>query len=77
MNEQAMLNDQVQRWQAAGQWTDCGRWVRGKRGALIYRPTKCEIRAKCRLFRALTGWRGAGKRAPRGGEFAVATTAGI
>ena len=36
-----------------------------------------EFAAKCKLFRTINGWRDAAKRAPRGGEFAVATTAGI
>ncbi len=40
-------------------------------------PTKREIRDKCQLLRKLAGWRGAAKRSPRGGEFAVETTKGI
>jgi hypothetical protein len=40
-------------------------------------PDKREIAAKCKLFRTISGWRGAAKRAPRGGEFAVMTTAGF
>ena len=41
------------------------------------RPATREIAAKCRLFRSINDWRGASKRAPRGGEFAVGTTAGL
>ncbi len=77
MNEQKLLAEQVRRWQAEGQWIDRGRWRRAKNGMLEYLPTKREIAAKCKLFRTIVGWRGATKRAPRGGEFAVATTAGI
>jgi len=77
MNEQKMLDDQVRRWESNGQWIDRGRWTRAKNGTLEYLPTKREIAAKCRLFHTITGWRGAAKRAPRGGEFSVATTAGI
>ena len=42
-----------------------------------YLPTHDEIAEKCQLFRSLDGWRGANKRSPRAGEFAVATMAGI
>lgn len=77
MNEQKMLADLVRQWESEGRWTDRGRWTRAKNGTLEYLPTKREIAAKCKLLRAITGWRGASKRAPRGGEFAVATTAGI
>jgi hypothetical protein len=77
MNEQKMLADQVRRWEAEGRWTDGGRWRRAKNGTLEYSPTKSEIAAKCRLLRTIAGWRGASKRAPRGGEFAVMTTAGV
>lgn len=77
MNEQKMLDGQVREWETEGRWVDRGRWTRAKNGTLEYRPTKREIAAKCKLFRAIAGWRGAGKRAPRDGEFAVATTAGI
>lgn len=77
MNEQEMLDDQVRQWEAEGRWVDRGRWVRGNWGSIEYHPTRQEIAAKCALFRSIAGWHGAYKRAPRGGEFAVATTAGI
>lgn len=77
MNEQQMLNGQVREWQVEGRWVDRGRWKRAENGTLEYLPTKCEIAAKCKLFRTLRGWRGAHKRAPRGGEFAVETTARV
>ena len=77
MNEQLTLEHQVRQWQDTGRWVDHGRWTLTKHGTLEYRPTKWEIAAKCRLFRTIAGWRGASKRAPRGGEFAVATTAGL
>ncbi|HJN11131.1 MAG TPA: hypothetical protein QF564_20755 [Pirellulaceae bacterium] len=77
MDEQKMLAGQVRRWEAEGRWKDRGRWIRASNGTLEYIPTKREIEAKCRLFRNLGGWRGAAKRAPRGGEFSVPTTAGI
>ena len=77
MNEQQTLGHQVRQWQATGRWVDLGRWRLTKHGTLEYRPTKREIAAKCHLFRSIKGWRGASKRAPRGGEFAVPTTAGL
>lgn len=77
MNEQKMLAGLVRQWEDEGRWVDRGLWTRAKNGMLEYIPTKREIAAKCKLFRAIAGWRGAGKRAPRGGEFSVATTAGI
>lgn len=77
MNEQKMLDDQVRQWESSGQWIDRGRWTRATNRTLEYLPTKREIAAKCKLFRTITGWRGEAKRAPRGGEFSVATTAGI
>ena len=77
MNEQKMLEGQVRQWQAEGLWVDRGRWVRASNGTMEYRPTKREIAAKCRLLRSIEGWRGAHKRAPRDGEFAIETTAGI
>ena len=77
MDEHAMLGEQVRQWENAGQWKDRRCWRRAKNGTLEYLPTEREIAAKCRLFRTITGWRGAAKRAPRGGEFGVATTAGI
>ncbi len=77
MNEQEMLDQQVRQWEAQGQWIDRGRWVRASNGTPEYLPTKREIAIKCRMFRTIDRWRGAHKRAPRGGEFSVATTAGI
>jgi hypothetical protein len=38
-----------------------------RNGTLEYEPTKREIVAKCKLFRAIPGWQGAGQRCPRGG----------
>jgi hypothetical protein len=76
MNEQKMLDGLVREWETEGRWVDRGRWTRATNGTLEYVPTKREIAAKCRMFRTITGWRGAAKRAPRGGEFSVATTAG-
>jgi hypothetical protein len=77
MSEQEMLDAQVRQWEAEGQWVDHGRWVRGNWSSTEYHPTQQEIAAKCELFRSVRGWRGANKRAPRGGEFAIATTAGV
>ncbi len=77
MNEQKLLEGQVREWEAEGKWVDRGRWKRAKNGTLEYVPTRREIAAKCKLLRAIAGWRGANARAPRGGEHAVATTAGV
>jgi hypothetical protein len=77
MDEQKMLEGQVRQWEAGGRWVDRGRWTRAQNGTLEYLPTRREIVAKCRLFRSINGWRGAKKRSPRGGEFAVANTAGV
>lgn len=77
MDEQKMLDGLIREWETEGRWVDRGRWTRAQNGTLEYLPTKREIAAKCRLFRTITGWRGAAKRAPRGGEFSVATTAGV
>ena len=77
MNEQQMLNCQVRQWKTEGRWVDSGRWVPGNWSSTEYHPTRQEIDAKCELFRSIRGWRGASKRAPRGGEFAIATTAGV
>ena len=77
MNEQQLLEGQMRQWEAEGRWLDRGRWARAKNGTLEYVPPQREIAAKCRLFRSIAGWRGANVRAPRGGEFGVATTAGI
>ena len=51
--------------------------VLAKWGAVEYWPTRREITAKCCLFRTRAGRQGAHARRPRGGEFAVVTTAGI
>ena len=75
-NEIAVAED-VQRWQMEGQWIDRGRWVRGNWGSREYHPTEQEIASKCSLFRTRDGRHGAHARAPRGGEFAIATTGGI
>lgn len=75
-NEVAIAKD-VQRWQAEGWWVDHGRWVRGTWGSTEYHPTQQEIATKCRLFRTRAGRHGAHIRAPRGGEFAIPTLAGI
>ena len=77
MDEQAMLGEQVREWALEGQWIDRGRWKRFRNGTLEYLPTKREIAAKCRLFRTIPGWKGAGKRVPRDGEFAIPSTAGL
>jgi hypothetical protein len=78
MNEQKTLNDQVRRWEADGRWIDRGRWVRLRWSRdPAYLPTHDEIAEKCRLFRSLAGWRGAKRRSPRAGEYAVPTTAGV
>jgi hypothetical protein len=78
MNEQKMLNDHVRRWQSQGRWVDRGRWVRLRWSRYpAYLPTHEEIAEKCQLFRSLNGWRGAKRRAPRAGEYAVPTTAGV
>ena len=77
MNEQNLLDEQVRQWTAEGRWIDRGCRKRARNGTPAYVPTKREIAAKCRLIRSISGWRGANKRAPRGGEFAVATTAGV
>jgi len=72
MNEQQMLERQVRQWGAEGRWVRLA-W----HSEWVYLPTRWEIAAKCKLFRSLPRWRGAHKRAPRGGEFGVPTTAGI
>jgi hypothetical protein len=77
MNEQKMLHGQVRQSEVKGRWIDRSRWIRASNGTLEYIPTKREIAAKCKLFRTIEGWRGAAKRALRGSEFAVATTAGV
>jgi hypothetical protein len=78
MDEHEQLGEQVRQWEADGRWVDSGRWARLRWHAEpAYLPTPQEIVAKCQLFRSLPQWRGAHKRSPRGGEFGVATTAGI
>ena len=77
MNEQQMLNCQVQQWEIEGRWVDSGRWVRDNWGSTEHHPTQQEIVTKCCLFRMRAGRHGAHAWAPRGGEFALATTAGI
>ena len=76
MNEIAVAKE-VRRWQAEGRWVDHGQWVRGNRCSREYHPTQQEIAAKCSLFRTRPGRHGAHARAPRGGEFAIPTLAGI
>ncbi len=78
MHEQELLDGQVREWEAEGRWVDRGHWIRSdNNGTLEYIPTKREIRAKCRLFRTIEGWRGAAIRMPRDGEYAIASTAGL
>lgn len=67
----------VTRWKAEGCWVDSGRWVPGNGGSKEYHPTPAEIRAKCELFRTTPRRHGAHTRAPRGGEFAIMTPAGV
>jgi hypothetical protein len=78
MNEQHLLAAQIRQWIADGRWIDRGRWTRPRASRYpAYLPTRKEIAEKCRLFRTIAGWHGANRRAPRGGEFGVPTTAGI
>jgi hypothetical protein len=77
MDEQELLGEQVRQWALEGRWIDRGRWKRVRNGTLEYDPTKREIAAKCKLFRTIPDWQGAGKRCPREGEFAIPTTAGL
>lgn len=78
MDEQKLLEEQVEKWMADGRWVDRGQWTQPRASRYpAYRPTRKEIVEKCRLFRTIAGWHGANKRAPRGGEFGVATTGGI
>jgi hypothetical protein len=74
---QVKVADDVARWKAEGRWVDRGRWVQVKRGPKEYHPTRAEIHSKCKLFRATPNRHGAHARAPRGGEFAIATLVGI
>jgi hypothetical protein len=59
-----------------GEWEDQGRWVYIK-GRPEYWPARREIAAKCEVLRKRTGRHGAHIRTPRGGDFAIASTAGI
>lgn len=78
MDEHLMLGALVREWEAEGLWVDRGRWTRPRASRYpAYLPTRKEIVEKCRLIRTIAGWHGANKRAPRGGEFGVPTTAGI
>lgn len=74
---QVKIAADVERWKADGLWIDRGRWVQAKRGPKEYHPTHAEIHSKCELFRSTLHRHGAHARAPRGGEFAVATLVGI
>ena len=74
---QVKIAANVARWKVEGCWVDCGRWVPGNWGSKEYHPTPDEIRAKCKLFRTTPRRQGAHARAPRGGEFAIVTLAGI
>jgi hypothetical protein len=75
-HDEAVARD-VREWEMSGLWVDGGRWLPARNGTLEYFPSKREIRAKCRLLRKRAPRHGAHKRAPRGGEFAVGTTAGV
>lgn len=77
MHEQEELEPQVRLWEAEGLWKDLGDWRRAKNGVYEYHPTPEEIAAKCELLRQIEDWRGANKRAPRGGKYAVMETKGI
>jgi hypothetical protein len=76
-SHQVKIADNVARWTAEGRWIDSGHWVRGNWGSKEYHPTRAEIRAKCKLFRTTPNRHGAHARAPRSGEFAIATLIGI
>ena len=78
MDQQAELGQQVRRWIAEGKWIDRGRWKRSKNcETLEYLPTRREIKAKCKLFRAIPDRYGTMIRCPRDGEYAVPSTAGL
>lgn len=77
MDERVGVQMAVADFTAAGLWVDCGRWFRAKNGTMFYRPTKREIAAKASLLRSRAHRQGAHKLRPRGGEFAVMTTAGF
>lgn len=74
--DEAVARD-VRAWEEAGLWSDGGSWKPARNGQLEYYPTRKEIRAKCRLLRSRGQRNGAHKRAPRGGEYSVATMAGV
>jgi len=76
-SHQVKVAADVEQWKVEGRWVDRGRWVEVKRGPQQYHPTRAEIRAKCKLFRTTPNRHGAHARAPRGGEFAIATLVGI
>jgi hypothetical protein len=76
-SHQVKIADNVAQWRADGLWIDRGRWVPGNWGSKEYHPTRAEIRAKCKLFRTAPNRHGAHARAPRGGEFAIPSLAGI
>ena len=75
-HDEAVARD-VRAWEQSGLWADAGRWKPACNGQLEYYPSKREIRAKCRLLRKRAPRHGAHVRAPRGGEFSVATMAGV
>ena len=74
---QVKIAADVERWKAEGRWVDRGRWIQAGPGPKEYHPTRAEIRAKCKLFRTTPNRHGAHTRAPRGGEFAIPSLAGI
>jgi hypothetical protein len=77
MYEQDELEPLIRKWESQGLWKDSGEWQLGRGGALEYHPTPEEIAAKCELFRQIEKWRGAHKRAPRGGKYSVMHTKGL
>lgn len=77
MYDLAVLRRQISEWERNGEWRDHGAWRRSRNGVLEYFPSRSEIRAKAALLRSRENRNGAHARAPRGGRFAVATTAGV